>query len=276
MSDDRSPDRPGPRRGARALDRASALPLWAQMVSDLRDRVARGDFAESFPSESQLSTTYDVSRQTVREALRRLEGDGMLVRARGRSTKLSPPQLEQPLHTLYSLARNVVEHGYVEHSLVLAFEIRAVDEAAAAASLGLEPGSPALHLERLRFADDDPLALDRSWMPAELAPALQRADFSMGSIYDRLAECCGLRVTGGFERIRPSIPSPGDRRLLQLPPGEAVFAIERHVRSGERPVEWRSSLVRGDRYAFLAEWPAGAEVGHPWHPQGTPETGTPE
>ncbi len=237
---------------ARLPDRTSPLPLWSQVLEDLRRRVALGELDAGFPTEEELTRDYAVSRHTVREALRRLEADGLLVRERGRGTTLARPQFEQPLHALYSLARTVRSTGLEERSDVRA--LRLVPAGEAAEALGVESHAQVVYLERLRHAGDEPLALDRSWLPADLAAPILGAELSVGSVYDVLAAACGLRVTGGWERIRPLNPSDDERRLLALPGNEAVFGIERLALAAGRAVEWRHSLVRGDRYSFLAEW----------------------
>jgi len=128
-------------------------------------------------------------------------------------------------------------------------------DAEAADRLGLRPSSRLVHIERLRFAGDEPLALDRSWLPAEMARPLLKADLRQGSLYDALAELSGIRVAGGAERISPVVPGRADRSLLRLPAAEAALLVDRVVHDGSRqPVEWRRSLVRGDRYAFTAAW----------------------
>ena len=70
---------PGPSR----LDRASPVPLWAQLHSDISRRLEAGEFAETFPAEMSLVAQYGVSRNTVREAMRRFRTDGVVVAARG-------------------------------------------------------------------------------------------------------------------------------------------------------------------------------------------------
>src|ERR687891_584603 len=64
------------------LDRGNPLPLWAQLESDLRRRLSAGAFADRFPTDRDLVETYDVSRNTVREAVDRLCGEGLLERRR--------------------------------------------------------------------------------------------------------------------------------------------------------------------------------------------------
>ena len=237
-------------------DRSSPLPLWAQIADDLRRRLVGGEFEEHFPTDEELTRDYDVSRHTVREAVRRLASDGLLVRQRGRGTSLTQPILEQPLHSLYSLASSIRSQGIEERS-----EVRAVAHTTAPAEVARELGvavdSAVVFLERLRFAGAEPIAWDRSWLPAPLADVLLKVDLTHGSVYEVLATHGAVRVTGGWERIRPLVPSAQERELLGLGEGVAAFAIERLVLAGETPVEWRRSLIRGDRYSLLAQWPAG-------------------
>lgn len=235
-----------------ALDRHSPLPLWAQLLADLRARVAAGEFADRFPTDEELRREYGVSRHTVREAARHLQSDGVIVRERGRGTTLAASPVEQPLHALYSLARTAQDQGYTEHSEVLA--LRRCGAGEAAEPLGLGEGDEVVFVERLRYVGDEPLSVHRSWLPAARAAGLLEADLRTGSIYDALALHCGVRVTGGWERIQPELPPPGLRRLLGLADHHAVLAVERLAMAGATPIEWRRSIVRGDRYAFRADW----------------------
>lgn len=244
-----------PERSAHALDRSSHLPLWVQLAAELRRRAACGDFDDQVDTEEQLTETYMVSRHTVRQALHALEEGGLLERRQGKGTYLRGPRFDQPLHGLYSLATTITGHGAREHSRVLA--LRRSRARAKAGALGLAPQAPLVYIERLRIAGDEPLALDRSWLPEELSAPLLDADLSSGSLYGALESLCSVRVTGGRERIWPVNPAERDRELLELPRGLAAFAVERLALSGDRPVEWRESLVRGDRYSFSVEWPSG-------------------
>jgi GntR family transcriptional regulator len=80
-------------------------------------------------------------------------------------------------------------------------------------------------------------------------------DLSHRSLYYALHDRCGLHITSGWERITPRTPSPPERFALQLPTRRAVFVVERLTRAGAQPIEWRHSLVRGDRYRFVSQWP---------------------
>ena len=244
---------------AATLDRSSPLPLWAQIVDDLRRRLLGGEFEDHFPTDEELTRDYEVSRQTVREAVRHLTAEGLVVRQRGRGSSITQPVLEQPLHSLYSLASTVRAGGIEERSEVLAAERRPA-MAEVAAHLGLGASTEVVFIERLRFAGSEPIAWDRSWLPADLAHGLLNADLSSGGLYDLLTTHCSLRISGGWERIKPVIPEPTERKLLRLPPKTAAFSIERLALAGDQPIEWRRSLIRGDRYLLIAQWPSGTSV----------------
>lgn len=245
---------------AKALDRGSPMPLWAQLHEDLLRRLRAGAFTEGFPGELELQQTYQVSRHTVREALRRVREAGLIDSARGRATRVRTVTIEQPLGSLYSLFREVEAQGMLQRSTVVAMDLR-TDEFACA-QLGRPASEPLFYLERVRFADDEPLAHDMVWLPAELGKPLLDADFSHVALYDELTRRSGVRPNGGSERIAAVLPSPAERSLLAVPRGVACFAIERRGCVRETPVEYRRSLVRADRYALLTRWtPQGYTVG---------------
>lgn len=228
------------------------LPLWAQVLQDLRDRLAKGEFSSRFPSDLELVTHYEVSRHTVREAVRHLQDEGLLERRRGQGSFVTVPGIEQPVGTLYSLFRSIEARGMTQHSVVRYLEVRHDDKAAT--MLACLPDEPLIYLERIRLADGDPIALDCSWLPKALGAALLEVDFHHTALYEQLAKRCGLELTSGWERIRPVLPEPGQRKLLELGTRQPAFAIERMAFKDRTPIEWRHSVVRGDRFTFVSRW----------------------
>jgi len=231
------------------IDRSSPLPLWAQVLEDLRARMGIGEFAERFPTDSELVERYGVSRQTVREAVRRLSDEGMLERTRGRGTRLR--DFQQIGGSLESLYEQIEAQGAAQRSIVR--ERERVSNPEIARRLELSARIPLVHIERLRLADEQPLALDRAWLPLAVAGELLTADLSHSGIYVELLRANDVDVDAGSEQIKPVIPAASDRKTLKLPRGEATFSIQRLTRSAGRPVEWRHSLVRGDRYTINLE-----------------------
>lgn len=62
----------------------------------------------------------------------------------------------------------------------------------------------------------------------------------------------GVKLDSGHENIHAVVLTAAEQVQLHAPPGAAAFAINRLGRSHGRPVEWRHTLVRGDRFALTA------------------------
>lgn len=239
----------------RALDRSGPTPLWRQLQDDLVARLRSGEFDAGFPGELALVEDYGVSRYTVRQALQRLRADGLVVAERGRQPRVSPAaDVEQPLDTLYSLFASVEAAGLEQRSLVRVLDVRA--DGVIADQLDLEGSTPLVHLERLRLAGGRPFAIDRVWLPADLARPVLTADFTRTSLYAVLAERTGVRLDTSREDIRAVVPTAAERALLGCGPEVACLSIHRQGRAAGRPVEWRHTMVRGDRFAVTAEFAA--------------------
>lgn len=238
---------------ARPLDRSSGKPLWSQLLDDLVRRLEAGAFTRAFPSELELVEEYDVSRHTVREALRRLRDSGAISSNRGRVTVIRQASIEPPLGALYSLFREVEARGMEQRSVVRARDVRT--DAQVASVLDLPAKEKLVYIERLRLADDEPLAWDRVWMPHRVAGVLLDADLSHSGLYDEL-RAAGVVMTGGREHIEAVVPTPEQRKLLGVRAGTAALAIERIGLVNGAPTELRHTLVRGDRFGLTAQWSA--------------------
>ncbi|MGW0880125.1 GntR family transcriptional regulator [Streptomyces sp. NPDC002671] len=248
---------PSADRGARSQAGRGGTPLWRQVRDDLRARLERDEFVDSFPGENELAARYGVSRHTIRAALRGLREEGLVTAAKGRRPRpVGEAVIEQPVGALYSLFASVEAAGLEQRSVVRNLDIRA--DAHVAVRLGMEESTPLLYLERIRLADGEPLAHDKVWLLASDARALLDADFSHTALYDELADRCGIRLVGGEERIQAVIPTAAEQRLLGLPEGVAAFSIERVGRAHGRAVEWRTTLIRGDRFSVVAQFDARA------------------
>ncbi|MEZ5375853.1 MAG: GntR family transcriptional regulator [Acidimicrobiales bacterium] len=239
-----------------APDRSQPLPLWAQLEADLRRRLDSGEFDEGFfPTDLVLTEEYEVSRHTVREAIRHLNKTGVLKRERGRGTVVNRTEFEQSLGTLYSLFRSIEASGTDQYSQVV--ELEEVTDPIAADRLGLPEDTPLVLLGRVRCAGGEPLAIDRAWMPAAAARPLLELDFTHTALYDELAKIGAPVPNQGWERLTPMIPTPADRATLGMKRAEAAFFLERLGRRDDQPVEWRTTIIRGDRYRFVADWSDG-------------------
>lgn len=240
------------------MDRTDSNPLWARILEDLERRLAAGEFDPTFPTDRELVDQYGVSRHTVREAVRRLQDQGLIERTPGRGSQRVGGSWEQPLGTIYSLYQSVEARGLMQSSTVMTRT--ATTDPAARAILGTD--GPLFYLERVRRADSTPIAYDRAWIPLEFARPLLDVDFSHTSLYRELAERCGIVPETGQETIRPLLLDGEVARHLGRRPGEAAFEVDRRTTSGGRPLEWRLTILAGEGTRLRVEW------NHPWEAPG--------
>lgn len=237
------------------LDRTSPLPLWAQLEADLRIRLEAGEFAESFPTDLELTRLYDVSRHTVREAVRHLNKTGVLKRERGRGTVVNRSEFEQSLGTLYSLFQSVESAGVEQTSEIIRCEV--VHDPIAASHLDVGEDDELVLVERLRLAGGSPLAVDRAWLPKAVAAPLLLVDWTHTALYAELGRAGAPVPNQGWERLTPIVPTPADRNRLGLRKTDAAFFLERLGTRDDQAIEWRTTIIRGDRYRFVTDWSAG-------------------
>lgn len=241
---------------ARLPDRANPLPVWSQVSDDLRRRIADGTFAERMPGEHDLAQEYAVSRHTMREALRRLRAEGLVHSARGRGSTVAVPAVNRDLGSLATLVDTLESQGLTHRSEIVNRGL-SVDPQIAA-ELGLPSDTALVLIERVRFADDTPIAHDISWLPAPLAAPLLEADLTTRALYSVLATDCGVHVSAGTEQISARVPDRALRELLGLGPRTAVLRIDRIACSLGRPVERRRTDIRADRFTLTAAWDTAA------------------
>lgn len=230
------------------------VPLWRQVLDDLEARLASGDIGERFPTDRELVERYEVSRHTVREAVRHLKARGVIERARGRGSFVRQVDVAQEMGTLFSLFREVEARGMAQTSEVLALDWGHDEQAAE--RFGLAPDTPLVHLERLRNADHIPLALDTIWLPPDVGEVILDLDFARTALYDELQRLLGLKVDAGKEIVTAVASTPDIAEVLRLDDDEALLRIERLGQVGGRTVECRVTLVRGSRFALVSELPA--------------------
>jgi GntR family transcriptional regulator len=228
-------------------------PLYLRLTRTIGDAIDSGALrpGESLPPERELAALTGLSRVTVRKAVQTLVEAGRLVQRRGSGTFVAPrlEKVEQALSLLTSFSEDMARRGKRVRSVWLSRAVHAPSPEEVMA-LGLTAHDRVARLERVRMADEVPLAIERASLSTAILPDPEAVD---ASLYAVLAER-GLRPVRAVQRISAANLGAADAALLEVPQGAATLRIERisYLPSG-RVVEFVRSLYRGDAYDFAAE-----------------------
>lgn len=231
-------------------DRANPMPLWALVAERLRELIDNGRIpvGTQIENEVSLSERLGISRPTMRRALQDLVDRGLLVRKRGAGTQVIMRDVRRPV-ALTSLYEDLVKSGRSPRTKVIRFEIIPVSDTMAL-TLGVPPRSDMTSIQRLRFANDEPLALMNNWIPSQMVK-LRREDLEIYGLYECLRKSGSILPSTANEVIGARIATPEECELLQVKRGSAVLTMTRTAWSADGlGVEYGSHIYRSDRYAF--------------------------
>ena len=210
---------------------------YAQIIAQIEQAIADGDLApgDRLPPERALAEEHGVSRMTVRQALQSLEARGLLRRSIGRNggSFVAQPKVERDLGTFSGLSDQLARQGVV----------------AGARVLSASDVDGAVEIVRVRLADGEPFAIERSSFPADRFRGLLQCDLT-GSLYELLGENAPVRAV---ERIEPVLADVHDAAALGLRVGTPLMLVDRvaYDEAGS-VVERARDVFRGDRTRIVA------------------------
>ncbi|HEY4152346.1 MAG TPA: GntR family transcriptional regulator [Pseudolysinimonas sp.] len=236
------------------LDATSANELLSDRVYRLlRNEISNGELAPGsrLPPERTLSSRLEVSRETVRRALKQLISEGLVESWSGRGSFVAGGLLSDPPDTYRSFTELGAEHGLIATAQVIARSVRPalLEEAE---QLSLAPGNDLFELRRLRMLDALPIALDHVRVPLAKAPGLVDVDFTTASLYESL-RAAGVPPVRGDYSVTAVAAEADDAELLDAPAGSPFLLVRSAgLEANGSVVELSETLYRGDRYRFRA------------------------
>lgn len=226
-------------------------PLYHQIKENITRQVVSGRWRSNhpLPSEQELCSHFGVSRGTLRRALGDLEHQGLVVRRQGRGTFVAKPKFEGSVLGSYRNYRvGAVPHD--ERSRLLGIDrIPASPDMQRLLKLGKR--DRVYEVRRLQYMGGEPITLSTSFIPAALAPGLDKQDIEHEFFYDLLEQRYGLAFLGAEEFLEPVVADDVVARHLEVAVGAPVFLVERHSHlADDKPAEFRQAYMRGDRYRY--------------------------
>lgn len=231
------------------VDFKSDIPLHVQLKDILRQEILQGLYQEKIPSERELMARFGISRSTVRQAVLELVQEGVLEKIHGKGTFISLRPVEEWLGSLQTFNEVIQEQGMCPGIRLLHHGIARPPKDVSAA-LGLT-GQDCYLVERLRFANEQPVALEKQYYPLEIGKRLAQYDLNNAAIYDLLENELGIKLWEAEQVITVAMATAEEAAMLQVEPGACLFLTERFIIDATgRGIEYEHTVYRSDLYAF--------------------------
>jgi GntR family transcriptional regulator len=234
----------------------SHIPYYYQLIEIIKQNIQEGVWqpGDQIPSEMELCDTFGISRTVVRQALRELETNNIIVKRKGKGTFVAKPKISEGLiQKLTGFYQDMIERGLSPVTKVLFQDIIRANEKVAE-YLDVVPGTDIVEIRRLRYIHDEPIQVVTTYIPLAQSPDLPNIDLTHRSLYEYLETANGIKIYRGKRYIEAVLASEEEAKLLDIDEGDPLIMLDSvsYTKSGQ-PVEYYHALHRGDRSRFEVE-----------------------
>ena len=231
------------------LDRQSALPLYAQLEKEIRQKLEEEEWPVNscIPSESELGRIYGISRMTARSVLNRLTEDGLLYRVPGKGTFVAEPKFQRQPSSRLGMLEQLNQMGYNADAEVLALTETTASRRVAE-HLNLKRGSR-VSVARCRcMVEDTPISYHVSYMPAELFPDFEHRGQFHHQVIDTIQIEYKHTIKWHTEILQVKSASPEESELLQVRVNAPLLMMDTiYYSTDDVALDYSRALFRGDK-----------------------------
>lgn len=181
------------------------IPKYQIIENDLIDKINNNVYNTDspLPTEAELSSIYNCSRVTVRQALSDLAFKGYITKSQGSGSFVKKQKSIHKSPQIKSFSEDMIELGKKPSNVVNSFNV--TDAGTTLANiLKINPQDKIYYFERTRYADDIPMAFEKNFMSVDMHPelsmkVLQQSKYKYGEEH-------GLIIDYSVQEISPIFP----------------------------------------------------------------------
>ncbi len=231
-------------------------PLYYQLKQNILKWIEDEKYmpGDLLPSEKQLQEEFNLSRTTVRLAMKELELEGVVVRSPGKGTFVACLKTETGPRRLLSFTKEMQKCNLTPSSEILSFE-KELPPAKIAKGLEISEDQTVWRMERIRLADGVPMATEINYIPSTLLPGLEAINKSL-SFYQYIEQAHNIVAAYANERVEARIANFRESKQLGIAKGAPVLYVERltygYVRNRPMvhiPIEMVKIVYNAEKYA---------------------------
>jgi GntR family transcriptional regulator len=233
------------------MDARDTMPLHQRVRAAIRRQALSGELVDAngrLKTEAELVRHFGVSRVTIRNALAPLVAEGLFERSPRRGTFLKTNRSEQWIGRLLGFQEIIAEAGYRPGARILRQGMTKEHPAEVRDALGMPT---AWQLQRVRYADDVPIAIEHAFYPPEIGLDLERYDLTNVALYQVFEHDLGLAITGASQTMGARLSEAFEETQLDLDATAALVSMERRTLGPEgRLLEFLQAVYRPDFFQF--------------------------
>lgn len=235
------------------INKNSPVPMYYQIKEIIIEMIENEELKPGDPiaPERVLCEQYNVSRMTANKAIVSLVTEGYLYREQGRGTYVAEPKKNYRITGLSGLTEEMKERrGLKVDTEIISFEEKRPSKTVKS-SLELNDNEDVYKITRLRKVENEPYALEVTYIPVSLCPGFDRSRLENKSLYSVLRSEYGLSLEYANQTIEPVLVDEYEGQLLELEKNTpALLFTRRTYNASDKPYELTSSIYRCDKYKF--------------------------
>ncbi len=234
------------------IDKDGPLPLYHQVREALLTLIIDGGLDEGslIPTEREIGEKLQVSRITVRRAIDELVREGYLVTQQGKGTFVARPKIQRRLTHMKSFSEQMLEEGHRPGSQLLSLRHEKAT-GYVASLLKIDNDDWVWVVERLRYADQEPICISITYLNLPLEATLTPAELQREPSLWAILETKGIRPTRTKGTVQAIKAGEKEAELLHIETGDPLLLVEGVVYTDENiPIEYHQMFNRGDRYTY--------------------------
>lgn len=237
------------------IDRSSPIPIYQQIKDWMRNNILNGTWGEHYQlqAEDDLAEALNINRGTLRNAIKALIDEGLLIRIHGKGTFVASKKVEQPLAgSLVTFSEGLIQQNIAYTTTVLQQQIVQADKELAAL-FKINLNDPVLCLQRVRHVENKPIIFFTNYVPVKPFPGIEQKDFANRRLFDVMEHDYGLRISWAQRYFEACTADDQVAPALEISEGSPVmFAKQITYSDKDIPVEASDIWLRGDSFRLSA------------------------
>jgi len=242
----------GFKEDAMAGQKDKQIPIYKEIENYILDSIREGRFRKGMliPSEEEFCVMFNTSRMTVRRAIDKLVAGNILYRIKGRGTFVNNYNFEKTMNLSTGWSETMRAQGYRTKTKVLNYCKVEANEYVAK-NLGIRSGESVILLERLRYADDEPVLIEKAYLNASRLDGIMDYEFSEESLYHVFREQFHIELNHVYQKLYTKIVT-GEYAEMLFQTKSATALVMENTSFDERttPVEFTICYINGDKYTL--------------------------